>query len=50
MADYKKLYFSLYNDITDVIEQLKKIQQNAEENYLSQDEANIVEIKVKKVK
>ena len=27
MADYKKMYFELFNTITDVIEQLKEAQQ-----------------------
>ena len=35
MEDYKKMYYELFNKITDVIENLKKIQQKAEEIYLS---------------
>ncbi len=35
MEDYKKMYYELFNKITDVIETLKKIQQEAEEIYLS---------------
>ena len=35
MEDYKKMYYELFNKITDVIENLKKIQQEAEEVYLS---------------
>ncbi len=35
MEDYKKMYYELFNKITDVIENLKKIQQEAEEIYLS---------------
>ena len=35
MEDYKKMYYELFNKITDVIENLKKIQQDAEESYLS---------------
>lgn len=34
MPDYKKLYFSLFNDVTDAIEILKKIQTTSEERYL----------------
>ncbi len=30
MEDYKKMYYELFNKITDVIENLKKIQQEAE--------------------
>ena len=35
MDDYKKMYYELFNKITDAIENLKKIQQDAEESYLS---------------
>ena len=35
MEDYKKLYYELFNKITDVIETLKKIQQDAEERFIS---------------
>ncbi len=38
MEDYKKMYYELFNKITDAIENLKKIQQEAEEIYLSADE------------
>ncbi len=34
MPDYKKLYFKLFNDITDVINKLKQTQIDAEEMYL----------------
>ncbi len=35
MEDYKKLYFELFNEITNAIELLKKAQEKAEENYIS---------------
>lgn len=35
MPDYEKLYFQLFNSITDVIEKLIKIQQESEEKYLN---------------
>jgi len=35
MADYKSLYFQLFNKLTDVIEELKEIQAQAEEAYLN---------------
>lgn len=35
MPDYKKLYFSLFNDVSDVIKELEKIQQESEERYIS---------------
>jgi hypothetical protein len=38
MPDYKKMYYELFNKITDVIENLKKIQQEAEESYMSDNE------------
>lgn len=37
-TDYKKLYYALFNQISDVIEQLKKIQQDAEERFLDEEE------------
>ena len=38
MADYKKLYFEMFNNLTNVIESLKEIQQNAEEHYIEIEE------------
>ena len=35
MEDYKKMYYELFNKITDTIESLKKIQQEAEEIFIS---------------
>ena len=35
MEDYKKLYYELFNKITDIIEELEKIQQDAEERFIS---------------
>ncbi len=37
MEDYKKLYFELFNEITNAIELLKKAQEKAEENYISSE-------------
>lgn len=34
MADYKELYFKLFNEVTDIIEKLKQIQCEAEEMYV----------------
>ena len=43
MEDYKKLYFELFNKITDTIENLKKIQLEAEETFItSSDDVTIV--------
>ncbi len=35
MPDYKKLYLSLFNDVSDVIKNLQKVQQESEDRYLS---------------
>ncbi len=35
MEDYKKMYYELFNEITDIIEKLKQIQINAEDKYIS---------------
>lgn len=35
MSDYKEMYFTLFNKITDVIEELKKIQLEMEEKYVT---------------
>ena len=40
MPDYKKLYYELFNKVTDVIEELKQIQCQMEEMYISDTEEN----------
>ena len=35
MPDYKKLYFSLFNDVSDVIKYLQRVQQESEDRYIS---------------
>lgn len=40
MPDYEKMYFQLFNGITDTIEKLKKLQQKAEDLYIEQKEEN----------
>ena len=37
MADYKKLYFELFNKVTDIIEELKQVQVEMEESYLNEN-------------
>ena len=37
MDDYRKMYFTLFNKITDVIGELEEAQQLAEEMYISED-------------
>lgn len=34
MPDYQKLYLKMFNAVTDIIEELKKLQQEAEELYI----------------
>ena len=38
MEDYKKMYYELFNKITDAIENLKKIQQEAEEIFITSND------------
>ncbi len=38
MEDYKKMYYELFNKLTDIIENLKTIQLEAEERFISADE------------
>jgi len=38
MIDYQKMYYELFNEITDIIEKLKQIQIDAEEKYISAGE------------
>lgn len=35
MEDYKEMYLKLFNKVTEVIEELKKIQAETEEMYLN---------------
>lgn len=35
MEDYKSMYYKLFNQLTDVIEQLKEIQSATEEMYIN---------------
>ena len=37
MPDYEKMYFELFNKITDVIEELKEIQGKMEEKFMDDD-------------
>ena len=38
MEDYKKMYYELFNKITDIIENLKQIQSEAEETFITSGE------------
>ena len=47
MPDYKSMYLKLFNDVSDIIEALKKAQTEAEEKYIesSLEEENQTETK-----
>lgn len=38
MPDYEKMYFELFNGVTDIIEELKKLQQKTEKMYMEKEE------------
>lgn len=38
MTDYKQLYFKLFNKLTDIAEEIKQIQVEAEELFLETDD------------
>ncbi|MEG0913897.1 MAG: hypothetical protein RSG53_09870 [Oscillospiraceae bacterium] len=38
MADYKKMYHTLFNKITDIIDELQVVQQQTEEMFIAQEE------------
>lgn len=45
MPDYKSMYFSLFNSVTDAIEILKAAQQKGEDTYINNNEEPIHLIK-----
>lgn len=45
MSDYKKMYYILFNKITDVIGELQSIQRQTEEIYISGKE-QIIELSI----
>lgn len=42
MADYKSMYFLLFNQISDIITQLENIQKQAEEMYVESEKASLL--------
>ena len=42
MADYKKMYYHLFNKITDMIGDLQEVQKQAEELYLEQNDDTVI--------
>jgi adenylosuccinate synthase len=45
VADYKKMYDSLFNDVTDAISLLQRAQQKTEELFISGDDGVVLELK-----
>ena len=45
MADYRKMYLTLFSAITDAIAILQKSQQDTEELYISADQPNFTVLK-----
>ena len=45
MVDYKSMYLKLFNEVTDTIERLQKIQQECEEIYIKSEEENLTDFK-----
>ncbi len=37
MTDYKRMYYSMFNEVTDVIERLKLAQQHCEDVYVQSE-------------
>ena len=50
MPNYKKMYFQLFNKVTDAIEILQQAQIDAEEEYIRSGEEEDAKRKAKKVK
>lgn len=49
MPDYQKMYFCLFNRLTDVIDELQRIQRETEELYIQEkDNISILKLKSKK--
>ena len=44
MADYRKMYDSLFNDVTDAISLLQRAQQKTEELFISGDDGVVLEL------
>ncbi len=38
MVDYKELYFQLFNALTDILEKIKEVQEEAEEAHMKSSE------------
>ena len=51
MTNYKDMYYKLFNKITDIIEELKEVQCQMEEEYMGveMDDKNIEQIKLENI-
>ena len=38
MADYKQMYYKLFNKLSDIIEEIQQVQADAEELFLESDD------------
>lgn len=50
MSKYKKMYITLFNNITDAIAILEKAQKDCETLFTNSKDANLITLKPKKVK
>ena len=48
MADYKEMYYKLFNKVTDVINDLQEIQQLCEQLYIESEEETLTKFSVLK--
>ena len=48
MADYKAMYLKLFNEVTDTIERLQKIQQECEKIYIESEKENLKNFEIHK--
>lgn len=48
MADYKSMYYKLFNEVTDTIERLQKIQQECEQIFIDSEEENLKKLELYK--
>ena len=46
MADYKAMYYKLFNKVSDVICDLQEIQQICEEMYIESEEKNLAKFRL----
>jgi len=44
MPDYQKMYYALFNDVTNVVSKLQQAQQKTEEMYVDSMEAQLISL------